>query len=196
MAQFNPTKIVSICGSLRAKSFNAALQRALPGLAPAGMSIKAGPRLDDLPLYNADVQEGGFPRPVLDLASAIRGAGGVILVTPEYNYSVSGVLKNAIDWVSRLPDQPLFEKPVLIQSVSTSLLGGVRAQGHLRQILVYIEARTFNKPEVMVASARQKFDPQTNELVDRATRELVREQLAAFADFVATMPPQKRQEAA
>jgi chromate reductase len=177
--------LLSICGSLRQGSYNAALERALPGLMPPHASVQHGPWLGDFPLYNMDVQQDdGFPEPVKRLGDLVRHADGVIFVTPEYNYSVPGVLKNAIDWVSRLPDQPFRRKPVLIQSASTSLLGGVRAQYHLRQIMVFVEALPFNRPEVMVAQAQNKIDEATGELTDEPTRDLVRTQLAAFAEFV------------
>src|SRR4051812_28230539 len=94
--------VLTICGSLRKESYNAALARALPGLASAGMSITAAPSFASFPLYNADVQNTiGFPADVNALADAIRAADGVIIVSPEYNWSIPGALKNAIDWVSR-----------------------------------------------------------------------------------------------
>ena len=180
-----PITILSVCGSLRHGSYNAAVERALPDVAPKGMTVTAAPWLGEFPLYNFDVQQNeGLPKPAVLLGELMRKADGLVFVTPEYNYSLPGVLKNAIDWVSRLPDQPFKGKPVLIQSVSTSTLGGVRAQYHLRQILVFVEALPFNRPEVMVANAEDKIDETTGELTDEPTRELIREQLAAFADFV------------
>src|SRR5437764_2183201 len=129
--------VLVICGSLRKGSYNAMLANTLPALAPEGMTITRSPGIGDFPLYNADVQnESGFPAPVNTLVEAIRAADGVIFVTPEYNYSVPGVLKNAIDWVSRLPNQPFNGKPIAIQSASQGPLGGPRAQYHLRQMLV------------------------------------------------------------
>ncbi len=149
------------------------------------MAITAAPWIGDFPLYNWDVQqEDGFPAPVQRLARLIREADAAIIVTPEYNYSVPGVLKNAIDWVSRVPDQPFRNKPVLLQSASTSRLGGIRAQNHLRQVMVFVEALVFNKPEVLVAQAAERVDETTGQLTDEATRELIRKQLAAFVTFV------------
>ncbi len=177
--------LLSICGSLRHGSYNAAIERTLPGLAPAGVGVQHAPWLGDFPLYNMDVQQDdGFPEPAKRLGDLIRRADGVIFVTPEYNYSLPGVLKNAIDWVSRLPEQPFRRKPVLIQSASTSLLGGARAQYHLRQVMVFVEALPFNRPEVMVPQVQNKIDEATGELTDDATRDLIRTQLNAFADFV------------
>ena len=100
MADLN---IVSICGSLRKGSFNAALQRALPSLAPAALKITPAPAWADIPIYNHDIQAAGFPAPVTAWADAIRKADGVIIVSPEYNWSIPGGLKNAIDWASRMP---------------------------------------------------------------------------------------------
>ena len=107
--------VLSICGSLRKGSYNAMVQRALPALAPEGMTIKAAPSFAEFPLYNTDIQNStGFPAPVNVLADAIRAADGVIFCTPEYNFSIPGGLKNAIDWVSRLPNQPFAGKPVAL----------------------------------------------------------------------------------
>lgn len=112
-------QVVTLLGSLRKGSFNGMVARTLPKIAPASMEVNALPSIADIPLYDADVQqEEGFPATVEALAEQIRQADGVVIVTPEYNYSVPGGLKNAIDWLSRLPDQPLAGKPVLIQTSS------------------------------------------------------------------------------
>jgi hypothetical protein len=121
------------CASLRKGSFNRALMNALPALAPADMKLTEAPSFRGFPLYDADLQAKGFPPDVTALAHAIRAADGIIIITPEYNYSIPGALKNAIDWVSRLPDQPFKEKPVAIQSATGGPLGGARMQYHLRQ---------------------------------------------------------------
>lgn len=183
-----PLNVVTICGSLRKGSFNAALERALPGLAPEGMSIAALPGVGELPLYNADIQAQGFPQAATAMGEAIRAADGVIFVTPEYNYSVPGTLKNAIDWLSRLSPAPFAGKPVAIQTASMGVFGGVRAQYHLRQMLVYLDAMILNKPEVMVGAAQTKFSP-GGELTDAATRDFVKTQLASFADFIRRIAP-------
>lgn len=178
--------VLALCGSLRRGSYNRIVADALPGLAPAGMRIAPAPTIGDLPLYNFDrQQEEGFPSGVLALAEAIRAADGVIIVTPEYNYSVPGVLKNAIDWVSRVPSQPFQNKPVALQSAAVGILGGARAQYHLRQIMVFLEALVFNKPEVFVTMAKSKLDEGTREITDEATRDIIRQQLAAFSSFIA-----------
>jgi chromate reductase len=182
----NPAlKVITICGSLRKGSYNAKVAAALPGLAPAGMAITAAPSFADFPLYNADIQnEQGFPAAVQALAEAIRAADGVIIVTPEYNYSIPGGLKNAIDWVSRLPDQPFAEKPVAIQSATPGPVGGGRMQHDLRKTLVFLDAFTLNKPEILVGNVTSRLDEKTGELTDETTRDFIRQQLAAFAKLI------------
>ena len=183
MAEEKPLRFAVMVGSLRKGSYNAAIARALPALAPEGVTIVPLGSVGDFPLYNFDVQEKGFPPAVTAMADAIRAADGVILVTPEYNHSIPGVLKNAIDWISRLPNQPFAGKPVAIQSASPSLFGGLRAQLHLRHSFVYLDARPLNKPEVIIAQVNTKVDPTTGELTDPATRGFIADQLKAFAAF-------------
>ncbi|HEX5509166.1 MAG TPA: NADPH-dependent FMN reductase [Pseudolabrys sp.] len=178
--------VLVICGSLRKKSYNAALARALPGLAPPEMNIVAAPAIDAFPLYNADIQEAsGFPPAAVDLANAVREADGVLFVTPEYNWSMPGVLKNAIDWVSRMKEQPFEGKPVAIQSCSQGPLGGARMQYHWRMSMTFLKAHIFGTPEVFVGSAASKFDKETLALTDQPTKDAVKTQLAAFAKYVA-----------
>jgi NAD(P)H-dependent FMN reductase len=118
--------VITICGSLRKGSYNAALARMLPKFAPPGMTIGVAPPWNTFPIYNADDQAAsGFPAPVQTLAEAIRRADGVIIVSPEYNYGLPGGLKNAIDWLSRLENQPLKDKPIAIQSATGGPLGGI-----------------------------------------------------------------------
>jgi chromate reductase, NAD(P)H dehydrogenase (quinone) len=179
------TGVLVICGSLRKGSYNAALARALPGLAPEGMRLIDAPRVDTMPHYNYDDQAAtGFPPSAVAFADAIRVADGVIIVSPEYNWTIPGTLKNAIDWVSRMKDQPFKDKPVALQSASGALLGGSRMQYHLRQSLISIDALVFGRPEVIVTFAPQKFDETTLELKDQTTRDMIRLQLAAFATFI------------
>jgi chromate reductase len=175
---------VVMVGSLRKGSFNAAIARALPALAPEGVTIAQLGSVGDFPLYNADIQAEGFPPAVTAMAEAIRAADGAIFVTPEYNHSIPGVLKNAIDWLSRLPNQPFGGKPVAIQSASPSLFGGLRAHLHLRHVFVYLDARPLNKPEVIIPQAQTKIDASTGEITDPATRGFLADQLKAFAAFV------------
>jgi chromate reductase, NAD(P)H dehydrogenase (quinone) len=180
------TNVVSICGSLRKGSYNRMLMTALTGLVPSGMNIKEGPSYAQLPLYNADIQNtSGFPPEATALAYAIRVADGVIFCTPEYNFSLPGGLKNAIDWVSRLPNQPFAGKPVAIQSASPGPLGGGRVQYDLRRMMVFLDALTLNKPEIFVGNCASKFDDKTGELKDETTRNLLKQQLEAFDKFIA-----------
>ena len=181
-------KVLVICGSLRKGSYNAALTRALPALVPPEMKLIDAPPLDDFPLYNADIQDAsGFPPAAEDLATAIRAADGVLFVTPEYNWSMPGVLKNAIDWLSRMKDQPFKEKPVAIQSCSMGPLGGGRMQYHWRMSMIFLQAFIFGAPEVFVGLAQTKFDKDTLELKDQPTKDAVKAQLAAFAKFIKRM---------
>jgi chromate reductase len=179
----NPLRFAVLVGSLRRGSFNAAIARALPALAPSDVTIVPLGSVGEFPLFNQDVQAEGFPPAVVAMGEAIAKADGVIIVTPEYNYSVPGVLKNAIDWLSRLPNQPFAGKPVAIQSASPGLFGGVRAQHHLRQSLVFLDARALARPEVTVGQAAAKFDEKTGELTDTTTREIIARQLQTFAAF-------------
>jgi chromate reductase len=137
----NPLHFVTLLGSLRQGSYNAAVASALPSLAPDGVTITALGSIAEFPHYDADLQAVGIPPAVLGMAAAIAAADSVIIVTPEYNYSVPGTLKNALDWLSRLSLQPFAGKPVAIQSASPGAIGGARAQYHLRQILVFLDAQ-------------------------------------------------------
>lgn len=177
-------KVLVICGSLRKGSYNAALTRALPALAPADMKLIAAPPFDGFPFYNSDVQEAGFPAVVSDLAAAVRDADGVIIVTPEYNWTIPGALKNALDWLSRMKEQPFKDKPVAIQSASMGPLGGARMQYHMRMALTYMNSFVFGTPEIFVGTAQNKFDKETLELMDQPTKDIVKTQLAAFAKFI------------
>ncbi len=180
----NQLDVRVICGSLRKGSYNAALARTLPSLAPAGMALRPAPSFDKFPLYNFDIQHStGFPAEVNAWADAIRAADGIIIVSPEYNWSIPGALKNAIDWVSRMKDQPFKDKPVLLQSAAGGILGGSRMQYHLRMSLTSVDAIMFGRPEVIVTFAAQKFDEKTLELKDQAAIDLIKQQLAGFEKF-------------
>ena len=182
MANLN---VITICGSLRKGSFNRIVMNALPGLAPEGMQIKEAPPFSEFPLYNADIQNStGFPVPVQTLADAIRSADGVIFVTPEYNFGIPGALKNAIDWVSRLQNQPFAGKPVALQSVSPGPVGGARVQYDMRRSMVFLDALTLNKPEIFVGNCAQRLDDKAGKITDEATIGFIKQQLAAFAKFI------------
>ena len=176
-----PLKVIAISGSLRQSSYNTAALRAAQELAPEGMTIEIA-SIAEIPFYDADVQAQGFPQSVQDLGERIRQADAVLIASPEYNYSTSGVLKNAIDWLSRLPNQPFAGKPVAMIGASMSLLGAARAQYHLRQIFVFLDALPVNKPEVFITLAHQKFD-EHGALTDEPTRGFIRQLLESLAKW-------------
>ena len=149
----------AISGSRRAGSYNTAALRAAAQLAPAGVVV-APAEIGDIPLYNEDVQAVGFPAAVLCRQRAIASADAVLIATPEYNYSVPRVLKNAVGWVSCTDPQPFANKPVATLGASPGALGTSRAQYDLRRMFVYLDAHLLNKPEVMIGAARTRFDAQ------------------------------------
>ena len=172
-------KVLGISGSLRAKSFNTATLRAAAELAPAaGVTIDIAD-ISAIPLYNDDNRGADFPASVEDLSNRIRDADAVLIATPEYNYSIPGVLKNAIDWVSRVAPPPFADKPVAIMGASPSALGTARAQYDLRKIFVYLDARVLNKPEIFISGANSRFD-EAGRLTDAGTRDLIAQQLEAL----------------
>ncbi|MGH8307668.1 MAG: NADPH-dependent FMN reductase [Gammaproteobacteria bacterium] len=174
-----PLKILGISGSLRKDSYNKLALKAAIELKPADMEIEAFD-ITPIPVYNEDVREKGFPPVVEQFRDKIRRADALLIVTPEYNYSVPGVLKNAIDWASRPPDQPFNDKPVAIMGASGSLLGTARAQYDLRRSCVFLNMHPINKPEVMIAMAQNKFDA-GGRLTDETARKLIAELLANLA---------------
>ena len=175
-------EMVGLSGSLRRQSFNTALVRAAAALAPEGVHVSVC-TLQDIPLYDGDLESAsGIPPVAARLKDQIAAADGLLMATPEYNNSIPGVLKNAIDWASRPPDQPFARKPVAMVSASGSLLGGARAQYHLRQMLVFLDALPLNKPEVFVAQAPGKFD-EDGKLIDSVALDLVRQSAQALVDW-------------
>jgi chromate reductase, NAD(P)H dehydrogenase (quinone) len=177
--------VITICGSLRKGSYNRMVMNLLPGYAPDGMKITEAPPWAAFPVYNADDQNSnGFPAPVQGLADAIRAADGAIFISPEYNYSIPGGLKNAIDWVSRTPNQPFAGKPIAIQSAANGILGGGRMQYDLRRCMIFLDALTLNKPEIFIGTASQRIDEKTGQIKDEQTVAFIKQQLAAFAKFI------------
>lgn len=151
-----PIKLVAFCGSLRKASFNRMALQAFIERAPAGTAVETI-EIGDWPLYDADLQAKGFPDKVQAAQKAMLAADGIVFASPEYNYSVSGVLKNAIDWLSRLTPQPFAGKPMAVFGASGGPLGTARAQYHLRQMMIFLDGRMVNKPEVMIGAAQTKF---------------------------------------
>ena len=181
--------ILGIAGSLRRQSYNRAALRAAAELVPEGITLDTF-ELDGIPLFNED-EEQKTPAAVVELKSRIRAADAILFVTPEYNYSVPGVLKNAIDWASRpYGDSAWAGKPAAIMGVSSGTMGTVRAQYHLRQICVFLNVFPLNQPEVMIGNAAERFDVQGN-LVDEKTREYVQHLLTNLARWTEQMrqPP-------
>jgi chromate reductase, NAD(P)H dehydrogenase (quinone) len=176
--------VVCICGSLRKASYNRMVMNALPGLAPPNMKLGEAPPFADFPLYSTDIQDQGIPPAVLELAEAVRSADGVIFNTPEYNFSIPGGLKNAIDWVSRVPNQPFAGKPIAIQSATGGPLGGGRMQYDLRRAMMFLDAMTLNRPEIFIGNCAQKIDATTGQITDQPTSGFIRQQLEAFARFI------------
>lgn len=176
-----PIRVVGISGSLRAGSYNTAALRAAIALAPEGMTIENA-EIGDLPLYNDDVRVAGYPPQVQRFRDQLAAADAILFVTPEYNYSIPGVLKNAIDWASRPPSQPFDNKPVAMMGASGGVLGTARAQYQLRQMLVFLNAFPLNKPEVMIGAAQTKFD-EAGKLTDEQTKEFIRSLLDALANW-------------
>jgi len=170
-----PIIILGFAGSLRKYSYNKALLRAAAELVPKGAKLEIFD-IEGIPLYNQDL-EYEMPAKVKEFKAKIRSADAILVATPEYNYSIPGVLKNAIDWASRPPGDNSFDgKPVAIMSASIGMLGGARAQYHLRQVFVTLNMYPINKPEVMVPLAEEKFD-ENGRLKDDKTRAKIRELL-------------------
>jgi chromate reductase, NAD(P)H dehydrogenase (quinone) len=170
--------VIGISGSLRQGSFNSMALRAACKLAPEGMHIDIAD-LAPIPLYNDDVRNAGWPDSVTELKERIRATDAVLLVSPEFNFSVPGVLKNMLDWMSRPPAPPFDGKPVAIMGASTGILGTARMQYHMRQILVYMNTFTVNKPEVFITLAATKFDAQ-GDLTDAPTAQVITDLLVSL----------------
>jgi chromate reductase, NAD(P)H dehydrogenase (quinone) len=179
--------VLGISGSLRKASFNTALLRAAIHLAPDGIRIETA-EIGAIPMYNDDVRTVALPEPVVRLRDQIARADALLIVTPEYNYSIPGVLKNAIDWASRPPKQPFAGKPLGMMGASGGPGGTVRAQYHLRQMAVFLDMHAINKPELFVRNAQTMFDD-AGELRDDELRQLVRQYLDALADWTRRIRP-------
>ncbi len=182
-AQDSPLVVCGIAGSLRTGSLNRALLRAARELAPVGMEIRIFHGMADIPLYNQDVEALGDPEPVQALKRAIGEADALLVVTPEYNHGVPGVLKNAIDWASRpAGGSVLARKPAAILGASPGVTGTARAQSQLRQAFVFTNTPVVPQPEILVYRAHEKFDAD-GRLTDEKTREFVGKLLRELADW-------------
>lgn len=184
-----PMTILGIAGSLRRESYNRAALRAATQLTPEGVTIETFD-LNGIPAFNED-EEKNPPAKVVDFKKRIRAADAILFVTPEYNYSVSGVLKNAIDWASRpYGDSAWTGKPAAVMGASIGNMGTARAQYHLRQMFVFLDIFALNRPEVMIGNAAERFDAEGN-LTDGDTREHIRKLLHGLVEW--TRRVQQRQ---
>jgi chromate reductase, NAD(P)H dehydrogenase (quinone) len=169
-------RILGIPGSLRRASFNRMALEAAQWLVPEGATLEIF-GLEDIPPYNQDLEKQP-PARVIELKTRVRAADAILFSTPEYNYSVPGVLKNGIDWASRpYGDSAWQGKPVAVMGASVGMLGSARAQYHLRQSFVFLNMYPVNQPEVLIANASQRFN-ERGELTDETSRELIRKLLA------------------
>ncbi|HEX5602723.1 MAG TPA: NAD(P)H-dependent oxidoreductase [Pyrinomonadaceae bacterium] len=176
-----PVRILGIAGSLRRDSYNRATLRAAIELAPEGVSIETF-ELDGIPGFNQD-EEQNPPAKIVDLKQRVREADAILFVTPEYNYSIPGVLKNAIDWASRpYGDNAWDRKPAAIMGASVGAIGTARAQYHLRQMMVFLNMFPVNQPEVMIGNASERFDLQGN-LTDNASKDFIRQLLQNLVEW-------------
>ena len=170
--------ILGISGSLRQASLNTAALRACATLLPDGVTFSLAD-LSEVPLYNEELRVQGLPQSVQQLREQINAADAIVIATPEYNYSFPGVLKNAIDWASRPPDQPFDGKSIALMGATPGGLGTSRAQYQLRQVFIYLNSQLLNRPEVMISAAPSKFDAD-GKLIDEPTAENLRKLLAAL----------------
>ena len=182
-------KVLGISGSLRKASFNTAALRACGEMMPQGMALQIA-RIDDLPIFNQDVFDAGVPEPARRLRAEIAAADGVLIASPEYNFSLSAALKNAIDWASRPPNQSWQDKPVAIFSCSQGPLGGARVQYDIRRILGQLWGHVLPRPEVFIGSAPSKFDAQ-GKITDEATKKFLSDLLAGFKPWIERMSTKK-----
>lgn len=180
-------KLLGISGSLRQGSLNSAVLRAAIELAPAGVAIERFD-LSSIPLYNGDVEAAGFPAGVVAFREAIAQADALLIVTPEYNSGIPGVLKNAIDWASRGADQPFDGKPIAIVTASPGRLAGARCQLQLRQCFVPLNGQVMVQPELMIAAAHKLIDADAR-LADAETRERLRRVIEALAAWTRKLNP-------
>ena len=171
--------VLALSGSLRQASFNTMALRACRKLAPDDVSIEIFEGLDQIPHYNEDLRAEGFPPVAADLRQRIKAADALLFAIPEYNHSLPGVLKNAIDWASRPPEGPLLQKSFAILGASMGAMGTIRAQYHMRDILIFFDGTVVNKPEVFIGQAQNKFNAQ-GELTDEPTANILRTLLEAL----------------
>ena len=185
-------QVLAVVGSLRKGSYNRALLHAAMEIAKAEnipMTFTVAD-ISEFPLYNDDIREKeGFPSVVARFRDQIAAAHALLFVSPEYNFSMPGVLKNAIDWASRPPNQPFADKPFAVMGASTGMSGTMRMQYHLRQTAVFLNMHPLNQPEVFVRNAKTVFNEDLSEITDATTRATVTKQLNALVSWTRRLAP-------
>ena len=177
--------IVGLCGSLRSGSINRAALNLAGSLMPDSMRMEVV-EWREVPPFDADLLAHGYPAPVQALRERIRRADALLIATPEYNFSIPGVFKNVIDWVSRGEDQPFANKPVAILSATPGPLGGARVQYDLRRVMLFVNAMVLVKPEIFIGGAGGKFDTEGN-CTDETTRKFVGDQMKSFEKWIGSV---------
>ena len=178
-------KVLGICGSLRKKSYNHSALLAAAEVMPESMQLTIAD-YSAIPLYNQDVQDLGIPDAVTEFAEEVRAADALLIASPEYNFSISGVLKNAIDWLTRVPVQPFKDKPVALISATGGPVGGARHQYEVRKILGSQDALVLTRPEIFIGACMTKFDAD-GKLTDAPTRKVLTDQMLAFERWIARL---------
>ncbi|MDB5727279.1 MAG: NAD(P)H-dependent oxidoreductase [Noviherbaspirillum sp.] len=175
-------RIVGLTNSARSASYNRMALQLAAEVMPSDLALQVHD-LSAIPFYDTDLEKAGFPPAVQSLAEAVSGASGMVIACPEFNHSMPAVLKNALDWLSRVPGQPLDGQPVMILSASYGRLGGARVQYDLRRVLDAVGARPLVRPEVFIGMAHEKFD-HAGRCIDEGTRRMVKEQAIAFKEWI------------
>lgn len=180
-----PLRVGVMVGSLRRAAYSGMIARSLPELAPERMEIALLPSIGALPHFDQDIlNETGVPAPVEALAAAIRACDGLTIASPEYNWSIPGVLKNALDWLSRLKPMPLTGMPALIVTASPGLLGGARAHPPIRNVLHALDCRILARPEIQITNCASRIDATVPRISDPDTAAFVAARLADFDAFI------------
>ena len=178
-------QLLALSGSLRAASLNTAMLSMAIACTPPGLEVKLYPGLGDLPLFNPDIEAQELPT-VARLLLHVAIADALLIASPEYNFSISGVLKNAIDWMTRIPVQPFKDKPVALISATGGPVGGARHQYELRKVLGSQDALVLTRPEIFIGACYTRFDA-SGKLIDEATRKILADQMLAFESWIARL---------
>ena len=181
MSNSSPLKLLGICGSLRSQSYNLGALRVVGSVLPADTTFDIA-SLADLPFYNFDVEQRGLPAAVVDFRAKVSAADALIIAVPEYNYSIPGVLKNALEWLSRPPAPPVQGKPCAMLGATVSPLGTARGQFHLRHVCVSLNIIPVNTPHVDITSAATKFDKE-GRLTDQPSIDLIKQLVSELASL-------------